>query len=316
MTDAPQQPADWYPDREVPGGWRYWDGSAWTEHRKAPAGPPAANTLAAPSPDQMVASATPSEKSGLGNGAKIGIGIVAAVLVLGVVAAVSSGGKDSPAASATPTLSASETSTPAPESSTPDASPTETSTPSPTETVAPVAKPVTYRGSGNKVLKIVKPEPGAMLITTTIKGPSDNNTIYALDADLKEGDLLVNTIGSYHGTSILDGSGDTDTTRLKIDVSGSWVITLSTVSSARVVTTAIKGSKDDVLLYVADTAAILTFKSTSGDSNVTAYWITGDGSDLLINDIGKFTAEAPMTAGPGFIQVSSDGAWTISISPA
>jgi hypothetical protein len=175
---------------------------------------------------------------------------------------------------------------------------------------------VTYKGSGSKVLKIVKPEPGAMLITTTIKGQSDNNTVYALDADLKEGDLLVNTIGSYHGTNILDASGDTETTRLKIDVSGSWVITLSNISNARVVTKVAKGSKDDVLLYGGDGAAILTFKSTSGDSNVTAYWITGDGSDLLINDIGKFTAEAPMTAGPGLIQVSSDGAWTIAISPA
>jgi hypothetical protein len=26
-------PADWYPDPEVPGQMRYWDGSAWTQHR-------------------------------------------------------------------------------------------------------------------------------------------------------------------------------------------------------------------------------------------------------------------------------------------
>ena len=29
-------PADWYPDPDVPGGLRYWDGSAWTEHRHMP----------------------------------------------------------------------------------------------------------------------------------------------------------------------------------------------------------------------------------------------------------------------------------------
>jgi hypothetical protein len=36
MTDAPappSTPAGWYPDPEHAGHQRYWDGSAWTEHR-------------------------------------------------------------------------------------------------------------------------------------------------------------------------------------------------------------------------------------------------------------------------------------------
>jgi hypothetical protein len=32
-----QVPPGWYPDATSPGNLRYWDGSAWTEHRR-PAG--------------------------------------------------------------------------------------------------------------------------------------------------------------------------------------------------------------------------------------------------------------------------------------
>lgn len=37
MTNGPIPPADWYPDPHAPAGHlRYWDGSAWTEHRAVP----------------------------------------------------------------------------------------------------------------------------------------------------------------------------------------------------------------------------------------------------------------------------------------
>jgi uncharacterized Tic20 family protein len=41
-SDRPAEPG-WYPDPEVPGGQRYWDGSQWTENRA-----PAAQAAAVP----------------------------------------------------------------------------------------------------------------------------------------------------------------------------------------------------------------------------------------------------------------------------
>ncbi|MEZ5322108.1 MAG: DUF2510 domain-containing protein [Microthrixaceae bacterium] len=41
-------PAGWFPDPEVPGGQRYWDGGMWTEHRVAPS--PVVRAVPAPLP--------------------------------------------------------------------------------------------------------------------------------------------------------------------------------------------------------------------------------------------------------------------------
>ena len=51
---TPPTPAGWYPDTEVPGGLRYWDGISWTEHRTPPAAPavPAASPVAEAMPLQ------------------------------------------------------------------------------------------------------------------------------------------------------------------------------------------------------------------------------------------------------------------------
>lgn len=54
MSDLP--PANWYPDPEVPGQQRYWDGTQWTEHRAPGAGaatsPGSEQTTGYPQQDQ------------------------------------------------------------------------------------------------------------------------------------------------------------------------------------------------------------------------------------------------------------------------
>ena len=68
MSEHP--PANWYPDPEVPGQQRYWDGTQWTEHRA-----PAADTGSAP-PDQGQPGYTPQPAYGQqpGSGQQAGYG--------------------------------------------------------------------------------------------------------------------------------------------------------------------------------------------------------------------------------------------------
>jgi hypothetical protein len=43
VSDEQGPVAGWYPDVEVPGGERYWDGGAWTDHRRPGPGVPTWN---------------------------------------------------------------------------------------------------------------------------------------------------------------------------------------------------------------------------------------------------------------------------------
>lgn len=106
MTDAPGAPAGWYADSEVPGGMRYWDGAAWTAHRRPP--PPVAGATVPPAPRRR-----------LGRGATIAIGAVTAVVIVGVigsVAGVNTSSAPPVAASSTPSVPSTASATPAPTS--------------------------------------------------------------------------------------------------------------------------------------------------------------------------------------------------------
>jgi len=117
MSTPSGTPAGWYPDAEQPGGQRYWDGIAWTEHRvpaqpaaapeppiatPAPitSAPTAAPTTSAPAYGAPVATAPVTPTYGMvgppkrkGRGCLIAVLAVVGLIVLVVVIAAISGGK-------------------------------------------------------------------------------------------------------------------------------------------------------------------------------------------------------------------------------
>lgn len=67
MSDggSPQAPAGWYPDPDVPGQRRYWDGTAWTDHTAPGSGsasrtPPSEPQAPNPAGGWQTAEAAPS----------------------------------------------------------------------------------------------------------------------------------------------------------------------------------------------------------------------------------------------------------------
>jgi hypothetical protein len=185
----------------------------------------------------------------------------------------------------------------------------------PTEepTQAPQPKPMTYSGSGDEVVKFKKALTEPMLITTTWRGGNDNNTIYAYEADGNEGDLLVNTIGSYEGTNIINLYDGDDVKALKIEGSGKWKVTLKPLADAKRWdgSGTYEGRSDDVINVdgVFDGLDSMRFKSTRADGNIAVYGLGENGEDLIVNEIGNFSGEYLVPSGTVMLRISSDGRW-------
>ena len=247
--------------------------------------------------------------------------IPGALVALMVVAGALSGGGDTGAGQAPATAPAStratETAAPAPATT---AATTETAQATKTEAPAPAVNPfderygafesVTTSGKGDSVIE-VPAGVQAGLVTATHKG-SANFAIWTLDENNEPTDLLVNTIGSYSGTTDfgLTGLGDAPAF-IQITADGSWTVTLSPISSASSLGNAAEGEGDSVFTYdgPAGAAAI----THTGSANFVVYQIDGGFPGLLVNEIGAYDGKVPFKKGPAVIVIRADGKWTVSV---
>jgi hypothetical protein len=179
--------------------------------------------------------------------------IVLALLAITGIAVLFGGSNDTgaPAAASTPTTPQRTSPTPAPSEEATTSGPLDTAPPG----VQTVAR--TYKGNGTKVLKIKKPgQVSGPVLLAAYRG-GGNFSIFALDSSLHRSDILVNVIGKYKGTTLLDRQG-TETSTVKIQAHGPWTLKVEQVSMARRVSTHAMGPSDDVLLYTG-TNGVATF---------------------------------------------------------
>jgi hypothetical protein len=173
--------------------------------------------------------------------------------------------------------------------------------------------PTTYSGTGDQVIAVDKPNRGEPAIAVVTMGGDRNNIVWALDQNLEQTDLLVNTIGTYNGEVLVDlGSSRGETRSLQIRSAGSWTIELRPLSSARSFDTQAAGTGDAVLRYARSGPAVATF-THDGERNFIVWAYRDDGrSDLLVNEIGPYSGSSAIR-GPAWVEVRADGAWTIEV---
>ena len=167
---------------------------------------------------------------------------------------------------------------------------------------------IVQSGAGDNIITL--PAGVTAAIVTATHDGSRNFVINALDANnTATGDLLVNTIGAYSGTTVYGFSAFSDATSLEVNADGNWTITIAPVSAAPALAAA--GAGDAVYLFDGSAGKL------TATHNGTANFVVQEETDktfsigLLINDIGAYTGTVPLSSGPSVISVRADGAWTL-----
>jgi hypothetical protein len=169
-------------------------------------------------------------------------------------------------------------------------------------------KAFTKSGTGKSV--VVLPDGvGAAMVTAEHIGQS-NFALTVLDANNQPtGDLLVNRIGNYTGTTAYGMNHLGTSAKLQVEADGEWTVTVRPLSKAPELKLPHEGTGDGVFRYLGDAAQ---WKLThSGSSNFAVIQYADLFPGLLANEIGQFRGTVPATAGPVIVTITADGAWSV-----
>ncbi|MEU6729924.1 hypothetical protein ABZ917_39995 [Nonomuraea wenchangensis] len=180
----------------------------------------------------------------------------------------------------------------------------------PTPTPTPSAKPRTWRGVGDKVVKVKETED--VLLATLTHGGGSNFIVNPLDPGGAEQATIVNEIGGYKGTVLVNEDAGKVLRGFKIQADGAWTLTLKPLDMARRwAGDRVSGRGDEVLLLSPKSEGLTTVKADhSGSSNFIVHAYGGTDQDTLVNEIGSYRGEVLLPDGTVLIGVHADGRWT------
>lgn len=211
----------------------------------------------------------------------------------------------------TPRPTAAATAKPA--STPPRPTPTVALTPTPEPTPAGGFSPISLKGRGSKVPRFTIPDGIPAIATFTHKG-SANFVVYNIAADGSEIDLLVNEIGSYSGTVLIDAADGEHSVAFKIEADGAWTAKIRPLAAARRwdgVST-LTGKSDDVIVIIPETSGLTTVKaSMKAHDNFVIYAFSAGDWDLLVNEIGSWSGEVLLPPSTYLLTVDGSGTWTV-----
>ncbi|AWE42662.1 MULTISPECIES: hypothetical protein [unclassified Actinobaculum] len=246
--------------------------------------------------------------------------ILAAVVVIGVIG--SRGDSETATHSSTTRATSASTSdggrTTAEESQ--EATPSEEATgepEAPAESEAPSYESMHFEGTGADVITVDGLDNSILWVAQATHSGYSNFAVWPVDASGQDIDLLVNEIGSYSGSRLLNAEGDPAAIRIEAD--GTWSIDVIPYTDAPAWDMAqpYTGHGDTVVRITGDTDSLTTVHLThAGQSNfiVIAY---DDGDwffplNLMVNEIGSYDGRTVLPNGTTVLDIMADGDWSIT----
>lgn len=242
-------------------------------------------------------------KSGLPKGCLIGCGIVVGLFVLLAACGALLSAANKPTASIAPTPSG-----PIPTTAKTGKPPAK----SPAKSTAPQQQPQVFAGHGDKIVRI-KQGDKPWLATLSHDGTA-NFIVEALGPNGETTIGLVNEIGNYSGTVLLNGQDGSNTAALKIQADGDWTLRLAPLTDARVWNAdTLQGHGDDVVRLANPSSGLTTMHAThTGQANFIVDAYTDGGQSNLINEIGHYTGEVQLPDATFLITINADGTWILT----
>lgn len=167
-----------------------------------------------------------------------------------------------------------------------------------------------FNVSGEGAGRILLPERvnnGIVKLTRTGVGAF---TVLAYDESGEpNGEALVNSVGTYSGTTMFGVYGFGEVESLEIRGTGHWSATISPVSS--IDTLPISGEGDGVYLYEGDDVTFEARHFGLSVFNIVQQYDDGLGMELLVEGFGNLIEESELVAGPSLVIINADR-WKLS----
>jgi hypothetical protein len=168
--------------------------------------------------------------------------------------------------------------------------------------------PLVHDGEGDTVLDITAIGDKPAMVHAVFTGSRDN-AVLAMNGNGEQVELLVNTIGAYDGTALMQASFTGTPTHLQVHATGGWHIEVLPLSQVTHVAGPHAGAGDQV--FSTDQSGNATF--THDGSQNFAVWAYGNDriQELLVNTIGAYSGEVIVPGPKGaLIAVRADGNWS------
>jgi hypothetical protein len=137
-----------------------------------------------------------------------------------------------------------------------------------------------------------------------------------MDAAGKKLDLMVNTIGAYSGSNVLDATGE-QTALFEVDADGGWTIDLAPLSAATSWdgVSPISGTGDSVVKIPGGLPKVTVVAiSHDGSRNFAVWSYTSKDRDLTVNQVGAYTGRHVLGSGTLLLVITADGNWAFAPS--